>query len=52
MRIIRFFLHDWEDIGTFSAEGGEFTRQQCRGCLRCRKEHKTRVTRLYLGRHA
>lgn len=38
-RILR--LHDWQENGTYGAEGGVFTRQQCRNCP------KTRVNRLF-----
>ncbi len=43
MHFLRF--HDWQDISTFFAENAEFTRQECTMCP------KTRITRLYLGKH-
>lgn len=45
-RIFSFFLHDWMDAGGFIAEGGAYTRQQCRKC------EKTRVNRFFeVGRN-
>jgi hypothetical protein len=34
-------LHDWDEIGGFIAEGGTFSRQQCRIC------GKTRAQRVF-----
>jgi hypothetical protein len=37
-RIIRFFLHDWQEVGGFIAEGTAFTRQRCGKCSKTRAQ--------------